>query len=106
MADSPKPAGLIRSLRELGATLVVVLQNRLDLVSVEASEELFRQLEVVFLGVVFFFLALLGLLVLTLSVLILVGARWQPPARQSLRSWLCSSVSKVGRRPSRAPFRN
>ena len=77
MADSPKSAGLIHSLRQMGGTLLAILQNRLDLASVEASEELFRLLEVMFLGVAFFFLALLGMLVLTLSVLIMVGRQWQ-----------------------------
>jgi uncharacterized membrane protein YqjE len=62
----------------MGGTFLAILQNRLDLVSVEASEELFRLLEVIFLGIAFFFVALLGLLVLTVAVLIMVGMQWQP----------------------------
>lgn len=78
MPESPKPDGWVGNILKLAATFLAVLQNRIDLVAIEASEEKFRIVEALFLGVAFFFLALLGMLVVTMAVLFLVDPSWRP----------------------------
>jgi len=78
MGERPKPEGWRESVRRLGGTILAILQNRLDLVAVEAAEEKHRLLEAVFYGIAFFFLSLLGLLVVTVGVVVLVPPAWRP----------------------------
>ncbi len=79
MADSPHAGeGFLGSLRNAAATLVAILQNRLDLVAIEAAEEKLRVVEALILAVAFFFLALLGMLVLTFGLLFLAPPDWRP----------------------------
>jgi uncharacterized membrane protein YqjE len=71
--DPEQPsAGLLQSLRNLGATLVALLQTRLELLAIDLEEERARLLQILFwaAGALFFFgvgvlvLALLAVLVL------------------------------------------
>jgi uncharacterized membrane protein YqjE len=79
MAESSQAEdGFVSSLKKVAATLVAILQNRLDLVSLEAAEEKLRVVEALFLAVAFFFLALLGMLVLTFGLLFIVEPAWRP----------------------------
>ena len=78
MAEGPRTAGWIASVRRLVGTLSAIVQNRLDLIGVEAAEEKLRLLEALLLGIGFFFLSMLGLLVLTVGVLFVVSPDWRP----------------------------
>ena len=61
---------LAQSLRTLLVTLFAVGQNRLELATIELNEEKCRILEVLFLGAAFFFLGMVALLLLTITVVI------------------------------------
>jgi uncharacterized membrane protein YqjE len=65
-------AGLLQSLRNLGATLVAVLQTRLELLATDLEEERTRLLQILFwaAGALFFFGV--GVLVLALLAVLLL----------------------------------
>lgn len=67
-AESP---GLLASLRRLAATLVAVLQTRLELLATEVEEERVRLTRLVLLGIAATFFLALGILTLTLFVIVL-----------------------------------
>ena len=67
-AGSP---GLLASLRRLAATLVGVLQTRLELFATEVEEERVRLTRMLLLGIAATFFLALGILTLTLFVIIL-----------------------------------
>lgn len=65
-------AGLLQSLRNLGATLVAMLQTRLELLATDLEEERTRVLQILFwaAGALFFFGV--GVLILALLVVLLL----------------------------------
>lgn len=65
-------AGIVQSLRNLGATLVALLQTRLELLATDLEEERIRLLQILFwaAGALFFFG--IGVLMLTLLVVMLL----------------------------------
>ena len=64
--------GILQSLRNLAATLVALLQNRLELLATDLEEERIRLLQVLFwaAGALFFFA--LGVLTITMFVVLLL----------------------------------
>jgi len=75
MAEPEQPAeagaGIVQSLRNLAATLVALLQTRLELLATDFEEERIRLLQLLFLaaGALFFFA--LGVLMVTLFIVLL-----------------------------------
>lgn len=75
MAEPEQPAetgaGIAQSLRNLAATLVALLQTRLELLATDFEEERVRLLQLLFLaaGALFFFA--LGVLMVTLFIVLL-----------------------------------
>lgn len=65
-------AGLLQSLRNLGATLVAVLQTRLELLATDLEEERIRLLQVLFWAAAALFFLGMGVLTLTLLVVFLL----------------------------------
>jgi uncharacterized membrane protein YqjE len=65
-------AGLLQSLRNLGATLVAVLQTRLELLATDLEEERVRLLQVLFWAAAALFFLGIGVLTLTLLVVFLL----------------------------------
>jgi uncharacterized membrane protein YqjE len=70
--DSPNVEGIIGSLKRLGEALLSIAQNRLELASVEFSEEKNRLIEASLLGVIFSFFCLLSLGLGTVAVVFLL----------------------------------
>ena len=85
MASSePKSAGIIESVKRLGETALALLQNRLQLFSVELQEEKYRAIQAVLwlsAGVAFVFL---GLAIGVATVAILVLQQWGLPGLAGL----------------------
>jgi uncharacterized membrane protein YqjE len=69
-----EPGGILQSLRRLAATLVTVLQTRLELLVTELEEERIRLLQLLFwaVGALFFFSV--GVLLLTIFI---VAVFWE-----------------------------
>jgi uncharacterized membrane protein YqjE len=83
-AKDPKAGGLMESLRRVGHSLVALLQNRLQLFSVELQEEKFRALQAVLWlagGVILIFL---GLAMGVGATGVLVYTRWGVPGLAGL----------------------
>ena len=77
MASSdPKAGGMIASVRRVGHSLVALLQNRLELFSVELQQEKFRAVQVVLWLVAGGALVFLGLAMGVGAVGIFVYTRW------------------------------
>jgi uncharacterized membrane protein YqjE len=70
-SQEPNNSGLLQVWRRLGATALAIVQNRLDLAVLEYSEEKWRICLVLFWGSVFFFLAILEVLMTTATIIIL-----------------------------------
>lgn len=70
--EQPSGAGLLQSLRNLGATLVAVLQTRLELLATDLEEERIRLLQVLFWAAAALFFLGIGVLTLTLLVVFLL----------------------------------
>jgi uncharacterized membrane protein YqjE len=74
MGDDPSPpAGILNSLRKLGRTGVGVLQNRLELFSVELEEQKARLVKVLVLAGAAVFLANTALLAVSVTIVMLAG---------------------------------
>src|SRR5579872_3779741 len=74
MDEKPPPrAGLFESLRKLGRTGVGVLQNRLELFSVELEEQKVRLIRVLVLTGAAIFLANTALLAISATIVLAVG---------------------------------
>lgn len=74
--EKPKPAaalpgGLVQSLRKLAATLIAVVQTRLELLVTEIEEERLRVLHLLLWGCVALFFLAFGVLMLTFAVVVL-----------------------------------
>ncbi|OGA39187.1 MAG: hypothetical protein A3G24_18860 [Betaproteobacteria bacterium RIFCSPLOWO2_12_FULL_62_13] len=65
------PGGLVQSLRKLAATLIAVVQTRLELLVTEIEEERLRVLHLLLWGCVALFFLAFGVLMLTFAVVVL-----------------------------------
>ncbi len=66
------PGGLVQSLRKLAATLVALVQTRLELLATEIEEERLRFLQLLLWGCVALFFLALGVVMLTFFVVVLL----------------------------------
>jgi uncharacterized membrane protein YqjE len=73
MGENSPPAGILESLRRLGRTGVAVLQNRLELFSVELEEQKVRGLRVLILAGAAIFLGNTALLVVSAVIVVIAG---------------------------------
>jgi len=74
MGDNPSPpAGILESVRKLSRTGVVVLQNRLELFSVELEEQKARLVKVLVLAGAAVFLGNTALLAISVTIVVLAG---------------------------------
>ncbi len=77
--NPPPPAGILESLRRVVRTAVAVLQNRLELFSVELEEEKVRVVRLLVLAGVAIFLGNTALLAVSATVVVMVGERARVP---------------------------
>ncbi len=77
--NPPPPAGILESLRRVARTAVAVLQNRLELFSVELEEEKVRVVRLLVLAGVAIFLGNTALLAVSATVVVMVGERARVP---------------------------
>lgn len=70
-APGGQSPGLVQSLRRLAATLVALLQTRLELLATELEEERVRLVQVLLWGCIALAFLLLGVVMLTLFVVVL-----------------------------------
>src|SRR5579859_2962217 len=73
MGQSPPPAGILESLRRLVRGAIAVLQNRLELFSVELEEQKVRAVRILVLAGAAIFLANAALLVVSATIVVLAG---------------------------------
>jgi uncharacterized membrane protein YqjE len=71
--NTPPPAGILESLRKLGRTGLVTLQNRLELFSVEVEEQKARLVRVLVLAGAAIFLGNTALLAVSATIVVLAG---------------------------------
>jgi uncharacterized membrane protein YqjE len=76
--DENPPHGVLAALRSLWATGCALLRNRVELFGVELQEQKLRLLRLMILGAVGVFLANLGLVMLTITVIFLAGPEARP----------------------------
>ena len=69
-SGAAQSGGILKSLRNLGATLVAIVQTRLELLSNEIEGERLRLLQIIFWGIVAIFFLAFGLGMLTLLVVL------------------------------------
>ena len=74
-SETPRP-GLLASLRRLGATLLAILHNRLELLAVELQEERLRLLNALLLAAVVVALGCFTLAAAATALFIVVWNRW------------------------------
>lgn len=77
-SENPQPPSLIGSLKNLGSTLVSILETRLALLCTELEEEREHAIQMVILGIVSVVFLILGLVVATFFVVVLF---WDSPYR-------------------------
>ena len=77
-ADPPPPAGVLESVRRLINTGVAVLQNRIQLFSVELEEQKVRVVRLLVLAGVTIFLANTALLAVSATIVVLAGDQARP----------------------------
>jgi uncharacterized membrane protein YqjE len=70
-SQEPNNSSLLQVWRRLGTTALAIIQNRLDLAVLEYGEEKWRICLLLLWGSVFFFLAILGVLMVTATIIIL-----------------------------------
>ncbi len=75
MAEKPAPRGALESLRSLGRRSLGLVQNRLELFSVELEEQKLRLIRVLMLTAAAIFLGNTALLVISATIVILAGER-------------------------------
>jgi uncharacterized membrane protein YqjE len=76
MGDEPPPtAGILESLRKLGRTGVAVLENRLELLSVEVEEQKVRLVKVLVLAGTAVFLGNTAVLAISATIVLLAAER-------------------------------
>jgi uncharacterized membrane protein YqjE len=71
--NTPPPAGILESLRKLGRTGVAVLQNRLELLSIELEEQKARLVKVLVLAGTAIFMGNTALLAMSAAIVVLAG---------------------------------
>jgi uncharacterized membrane protein YqjE len=71
----PPPTGIVESLRKLGRTGIAVLQNRLELLSVELEEQKVRLSKVLALAGAAIFLGNAALLTISAAIVVLAGEK-------------------------------
>ncbi|HWX18265.1 MAG TPA: phage holin family protein [Candidatus Binatia bacterium] len=74
-----EPAGILESLRRAGAGVLALAQNRLELFSVELQEQKARLLKVLVLLAVTVFLGSMALVLVTATIVVLVGENARGP---------------------------
>jgi uncharacterized membrane protein YqjE len=80
MGDNPPPpAGILESLRKLGHTGVAVVQNRIQLLSVELEEQKVRLVKLLLLAGATIFMANTALLAISVTIVVLAGERGRVP---------------------------
>ena len=72
--DSP---GFLNSLKGLGSTTMATLQNRLELFSIELKEQKFYTTQLLVWIAMAVFLAIMTLVLLTVTVILLVPEEWR-----------------------------
>jgi|SRR5579862_5107507 len=72
---APPPPGILESLRKLGRTGVALLQNRLELFSVELEEQKVRLVRVLVLAGAAIFLGNTALLAVSATIVVAAGER-------------------------------
>lgn len=70
-AEAGQRPGLLASLRNLAATVVGILQARLELLATELEEERLRVVQIAFWALIAIFFIALGVLMLTLFIVVL-----------------------------------
>jgi len=75
----PPPAGILESLRRLGRTGAAVLQNRLELFSVELEEQKVRVVRLLVLAGAAIFRGNTALLTVSATIVVVVGAAARVP---------------------------
>jgi len=110
--NSPPPVGILESLRKLGRTGVAVLQNRLDLFSVELEEQKVRLVKVLVLAGAAIFLGNTALLAVSATIVVLAGEQARAAVLVSLSviyvlaaTWACLALRKE-LRSAPPPFRD
>ena len=73
--QTPPPAGIFESFRKLGRTGVAVLQNRLELLSVELEEQKVRLVRLLVLAGAAIFLVNTALLTISAAIVVLAGEK-------------------------------
>ncbi len=73
----PTPPGLVRLLRRFAHTLLGTVQNRAELLVVEWQEEKARLTELLLWTVALMFLAIMGTVLLTATIIFLFPVEWR-----------------------------
>jgi uncharacterized membrane protein YqjE len=71
--NAPPPAGILKTLRKLGRTGVALLQNRIELFSVELEEQKARLVKILVLAGVAIFVGNAALLAVSAAIVVLAG---------------------------------
>ena len=79
MAENPPPRGILGSLRDLGRSAVAVLQNRVELLSVELEEQKLRLTRVLILAGAAIFLGNTAIMAVSVTIVMLVGEHARLP---------------------------
>ena len=74
---NPHPPGPLTLIRQVAATVLGVLQNRGELLSVEWQEERARMLDLLVRTLGFVFLGMMGLVLLTGTIILLLPQDWR-----------------------------
>jgi uncharacterized membrane protein YqjE len=77
--DLPRPRGVLESLRSLSDSVLALLQNRLELFGVELQEQKERLIRVLILTAILAFLVNMAVIVLTITIVVLVGEKARGP---------------------------
>jgi uncharacterized membrane protein YqjE len=82
--DNPRPGGIFQSFRRFCDSALALAQNRLELFGLEVEEQKARLLRVLLLGAAAIFLANTAVLVITATIIVLVGENARVPVLVSL----------------------
>jgi uncharacterized membrane protein YqjE len=77
--NSPSSAGILKTLRKLGHTGLAVLENRVELFSVEIEEQKIRLIRVLLLAGAGIFLGNAALLVVSAAIVVIAGEKARLP---------------------------
>ncbi len=97
MAEPEPPApGILGSLRRLCASVLALLQNRIELFGVEIQEQKARLVRVLLLAAVTVFLGNTAILVLTATIVVLVGDEARTPVLVGLSAFYVLAAGIAG----------